>query len=127
MVAMRGDKPRTSMLGGWRKTVNRRNGWRFECSTAPRCWLRQVGASRGKRGLPQCHCPPLHTMLKCANGSGEQENDFGGAGGIVAADSVGGRIARSAAARGAFETRGPPPGGRSGTGGTCGFAWADRG
>jgi len=44
-------------------------------------------------------------VLKCSNGSAREENGFSGAGGIAAADSFCGRIARSAAAGGTFETR----------------------
>jgi len=46
-------------------------------------------------------------VLKCSNGSTRKESGIGGAGGIAAADSVGGRIARSTATSCAFETHGP--------------------
>src|SRR5258708_40221531 len=109
------------MLGVRRNGVNRMRPPRFESRITP-----------GLVTVPACgtghrHCPALRTVLKCWNGSAREENGFGGAGGIAAADSVGGRIARTAAPGGAFETRGPQPRGRSCARGACGFARAHRG
>src|SRR5207237_1550378 len=66
------------------------------------------------RGTGHRHCPPLRTVLKCPHGNAREENGFGGAGGIAAADSVCRRIACSATPSGAFVTRGRQPGRRHG-------------
>ena len=52
-------------------------------------------------------CRAGGTVLKCPHGNEREEDGFGRAGGAVAADSVGGRIAGTAASGGAFETSGP--------------------
>src|SRR5260370_20582832 len=58
------------------------------------------------------HCPAVRSVLKCPNGSERKENGIGGASRIVTADSVGGRISRSAAASGAWGAHAPQPGRR---------------
>src|SRR5260370_38825008 len=85
MVAMRGERPQTTMLRVWRKTVNRRNRQRFESGTALRRRPKQIAARGGCR-----HCPAVRSVLKCSSGSARRENGIGGARGNVAAGSVGG-------------------------------------
>src|SRR5580704_3608931 len=87
IVAMRGGKPRVSMLGAQSKTVNRGNGRRFESATA----LCAYGWARRVPEKPW-HCPAHRSVLKCPHGNAREENRLGGAVGIAAADSVGGRI-----------------------------------
>src|SRR5712664_4185455 len=98
------------MLGVRSKTVNRMLGRRFESATTLCPRLSQV-AVRSSFAAPRGghrHCPPLRSVLKCSNGRADsnagagQKDDFRGTGGIAAADSFGGRIARTAAAGGAF-------------------------
>src|SRR5258707_1936202 len=104
MVAMRGERPQTTMLRVWRKTVNRRNRQRFESGTALRRRPKQIAASGGCR-----HCPAVRSVLKCSSGSARKENGIGGAGRNVAGDFLGGRNARAATAGGASATGRPPP------------------
>src|SRR5258707_13342719 len=105
MVAMRGERPQTTMLRVWRKTVNRRNRQRFESGTALRRRPKQIAASGGCR-----HCPPVRSVLKCSSGSARKENGIGGGGRIVGAESLGGRNCCPATAGGARGTGGPAPG-----------------